>query len=283
MLWISFNTLHTSLFGACLCSPAASFSSRFSSFPPSLESNLLTLSFATYTFLFALCNLTGSLLIWTGNAFNTEPPYEVCLANAAFTLANTPVMAAAAFSLVVQVSSTVLFVHYPLLKGWFGWLTKVPLLLVIPLITGLPILVVGLNRGLRHPDQVLRGSPFYCTMEAPKLNIIVSIIAAVLELHCLVLASWTTIALLRTRWRVRSRATDVIDGPFNRPLVIRVLAFSFTNLMGFILAIATAVLSFSMVATDLMFSLIGCIVVVIFGWVKILSLWFFLPSSHNNI
>jgi hypothetical protein len=65
-----------------------------------LRSNLVLLNFEFVIFLTALGQ---SLLIWTGNAYNMDPPRGLCVASGAFITSTSVFKAGAAFGLTCKV------------------------------------------------------------------------------------------------------------------------------------------------------------------------------------
>jgi uncharacterized membrane protein len=76
--------------------------------------------------IFILASFTSSVLIWTGHAMDRNPPYELCLMNAAFIMYSVPLMATGALSIVLKVWGSVMIACHPNWSPAMRWITQTP-------------------------------------------------------------------------------------------------------------------------------------------------------------
>jgi hypothetical protein len=72
--------------------------------------------------IFILTSASGSILVWTGHALDTHPPYALCLFNAAIGMANVPLMAGAALAVVLKVWGSVMIACHVRARGVVQWI-----------------------------------------------------------------------------------------------------------------------------------------------------------------
>ncbi|KAJ7609815.1 hypothetical protein FB45DRAFT_1010104 [Roridomyces roridus] len=210
--------------------------------------------------IFAVTGLSGSLLIWTGHARDAEPPYALCLANAAMSMANVPLQAGAALAMILQGWACVVVGFRPHWESYIHKRIWLPLLIAFPIISGAPLFVAALfvfffgflsvhpsakhdtQIGLEDRTLVYRASPFYCVVNNATIQNASSGLGAAYSFLCLILALWTTCILVSTRRRVR-RASEFHDVSY--VFVIRTLVFALFVGMAFIVGIIALVSGFS--------------------------------------
>ncbi|KAJ6606364.1 hypothetical protein DFH09DRAFT_1299627 [Mycena vulgaris] len=216
-------------------------------------------------FIFIFTSASGSLLIWTGHARDSYPPHGLCFSNALVSMSNVPLMAGSALAIVLKVWGGVMIACHPQWRPTVEWMIWMPFLIALPFVSGLPLLFVGLAIGLQDRTKIYRGSPFYCTLDHPSLQNAASGFGAVFTLMCLVLATWTTVNLITTRWRVRR----IIEYPgVSYPFVCRTLLFSMFVSVAFVVGILSLLSSFSAVVPDVLLSTCGVGVFFIFSTAK---------------
>ncbi|KAF8191494.1 hypothetical protein K438DRAFT_1830607 [Mycena galopus ATCC 62051] len=209
--------------------------------------------------IFILTSASGSLLIWTGHALDSHPPYGLCLFNASIGMANVPLMGGSALAIVLKVWGGVLLACRPRSQKIVRWIIWDPVLFGLPYVSGFPVFVAGLVIGVRDRTKVYRGSPFYCVVDNTTLQNAASGFGAAYTFSCLVLASWTTINLIITRWRVR----QIIDYPgVSYSFICRTLVFSIFVSVAFVVGILSLMSTFSAIMPDVFLS--SCAVAVFF-------------------
>ncbi|KAJ6500640.1 hypothetical protein C8R45DRAFT_1210381 [Mycena sanguinolenta] len=209
--------------------------------------------------IFILTSASGSLLIWTGHALDSHPPYGLCLFNGSIGMANVPLMGGSALAIVLQVWGSVMLACRPRAQRIVRWMTWKPLLFALPYISGFPLFVGGLIVGTRDPTKVYRGSPFYCVVDHNGLQTAASSFGAAYTFLCLVFAAWTTINLIKTRWRV----ARIMESPgVSYSFVYRTLVFSIFVSVAFVVGVLSLMSTFSAVVPDVFLS--SCAVAVFF-------------------
>ncbi|KAJ7349031.1 hypothetical protein DFH08DRAFT_777924 [Mycena albidolilacea] len=216
--------------------------------------------------IFILTSVSGSILVWTGHALDTHPPYALCLFNAAIGMANVPLMAGAALAVVLKVWGSVMIACHIRTRGVVQWIIWKPFLLALPYLSGLPLFIAGLIIGTRDPSKVYRGSPLYCVVENPGVQNTASAFGAAYTFSCLVLSVWTTINLVTTRRRVRR----IIEYPgVSYSFVCRTLFFSIFVSVAFVVGILSLVSTFSAIVPDVVLSSCAVAVFFIFSTAKV--------------
>ncbi|KAJ7461984.1 hypothetical protein FB451DRAFT_1043979 [Mycena latifolia] len=206
--------------------------------------------------IFILTSSTVSALVWTGNAWNLHPPFGLCLVNAAATLANTPLMAGAALSIVTEVWGTAMSIWHPRCRPVMKWIVWTPALLLFPYIFGIPLFIAAIVLGLKERSKVFRGSPFYCVLDRPSLQTTSVVLGAVFTFIALVLAAWTAVKMLLTRRRVGStRLSD--DSKRFYAFTFRVILFSLFVGAAFVAGIVALSSSFNAVIPDIIVASTG--------------------------
>lgn len=145
--------------------------------------------------------------------------------NAVATMSNTAFMAGAAFSIVAQVWGTAMSIWHPHLRPVLQWVTWTPFLVLLPYILAIPLFVIGISVGLQDRSKVYRGSPLYCVVDKPSLQVAGLILGAVFTFICLVLAAWTSIKLISTRRHTEGTRLSQ-DLRISYALTFRVMIFS---------------------------------------------------------
>ncbi|KAJ7491190.1 hypothetical protein FB451DRAFT_1389918 [Mycena latifolia] len=215
--------------------------------------------------IFVFTSASGSLLIWTGHARDSHPPYGLCFTNALVGMSNVPFMAGSALSIVLKVWGSVMIACHPRWGKAVGYIIWMPVLIALPYVSGIPLLLAGLAIGLQDRSKIYRGSPFYCTLDVPPLQNAASGFGAAYTFLSLVLAIWTTFNLITTRWRVRR----IIEYPgVSYPFVCRTLLFSIFVSVAFVVGILSLVSTFSAIAPDVVLSSCGVGVFFIFSTAK---------------
>ncbi|KAJ7460908.1 hypothetical protein B0H11DRAFT_2057361 [Mycena galericulata] len=216
--------------------------------------------------LFVLAPASGSLLIWTGHALDSYPPYALCLANASMTMSNVPLQGGAASAIVLQVWGSVMMACHPRWIRTIEWIIWFPFLIALPYVSGLPLFFIGLAMGLSDRSKIYRGSPFYCVLDHAPLQNAASGFGAAYTFLCLALAIWTTFNLITTRWRVRR----ICEYPgVSYPFVLRTLLFSIFAGVAFVVGIFSLMSTFSAMVPDVFLSSCGVAVFFIFSTAKV--------------
>ncbi|KAF7353723.1 hypothetical protein MVEN_01057500 [Mycena venus] len=94
--------------------------------------------------IFILTSATGSILVWTGHALDSHPPYALCLFNASIGMANVPLMGGSALAIVLKVWGSVMIACHLRGQRIVRWIIWKPFLLVLPYVSGLPLFIAGL-------------------------------------------------------------------------------------------------------------------------------------------
>ncbi|KAJ7778628.1 hypothetical protein DFH07DRAFT_795364 [Mycena maculata] len=223
---------------------------------------------------------SGSLLIWTGHALDSDPPYGLCLANASMSMANVPLQAASALAIVLKVWGCVMIACHPRWRPAVEWIIWLPFLIALPFVSGLPLFIIGLVMGLSDRSKIYRGSPFYCVLGHPTVQNASSGFGAVYTFLCLVFAVWTTYNLIMTRWRVRR----IIEYPgVSYPFVCRTLFFSIFVGAAFVVGILSLLWTFSAVAPDVVVSSCGVAVFFIFSTARPIIQFVFRCRRVNSV
>ncbi|KAJ7696226.1 hypothetical protein B0H17DRAFT_1198146 [Mycena rosella] len=206
--------------------------------------------------IFILSSSTTSALIWTGHARDLHPPFELCLMNASATMANVPLMAGAALSIVAKVWGTAMGIWHPRVRPVLEWIIWTPILVLLPFIFAVPLFVAGIALGVRDRTKVFRGSPFYCLLGQDSLQTMASVLGAVLTLISLILASWTAIDGFVTWRRVGGRR--IIENPLiSYAFILRVILFSVFVGAAFVSGIIALSSSFDAVIPDIIVASCG--------------------------
>ncbi|KAJ7468559.1 hypothetical protein FB451DRAFT_1560288 [Mycena latifolia] len=206
--------------------------------------------------IFILTSSTTSALVWTGNARNSNPPFELCLMNASATMSNTPLMGGAALSIVAEVWGTAMIIWYPRCRPVLKWIIWTPFLLLLPYIFAIPLFIAGISLGLEDRTKVFRGSPFYCILDQYSLQTMSSVLGAVFTLISLILAAWTSVNLFVTRRRVGSTRFSE-DSNLSYAFAFRVILFSFFAGAAFVSGIVALSSSFDAIIPDIVVASCG--------------------------
>ncbi|KAJ7034136.1 hypothetical protein C8F04DRAFT_1102367 [Mycena alexandri] len=217
---------------------------------PTANSTLINLEF-----IFIIASSTSSVLIWTGHALDPEPPFALCLFNASATMANTPLMAGAAVTIVIKIWGTAMMFWHPRCRPAMVWIIWPPFLVLLPFLLAIPIFIAGVVIGLENRTAVFRGSPFYCVVNSDPVQTTSVLLGAVFTFTSLVLASWTAIKLLGTRRRAGSRLTD--DSNLSYAFALRVVLFSVFVGAAFVSGIVALTSSFDAVIPDIIVASCG--------------------------
>ncbi|KAJ6615619.1 hypothetical protein B0H10DRAFT_2255826 [Mycena sp. CBHHK59/15] len=207
--------------------------------------------------IFILTSSTSSILIWTGHARDSHPPFGLCVFNAAVTMSNIPLMAGAALALVAKVWGTAMMIWHPCMRPTLmEWVVWVPLLVLLPFVSSTPLFFVGIGLGLKDQSRVFRGSPFYCVLDNSMLQTVSTALGAAFTLLALVLSAWTMINLFVTRRRVRTRRFTE-DPNISFPFACRVILFSGFVGAAFVAGIVALSSTFSAVVPDIVVASCG--------------------------
>ncbi|KAJ7784138.1 hypothetical protein B0H16DRAFT_1296314 [Mycena metata] len=217
---------------------------------PTANSTLINLEF-----IFIIASSTNSILIWTGHALNPEPPFTLCVFNASAIMANLPLMAGAAVTIVIKVWGTAMMFWHPRCRSTMVWIIWPPFLVLFPFLLAVPIFIAGVVIGLKNRTAVFRGSPFYCVVNLGPIQTTSSLLGAVFTFTSLVLASWTAIKLLGNRRRAGSRLTD--DAHLSYAFGLRVLLFSVFTAAAFVSSIVGLTSTFDAVIPDIIVASCG--------------------------
>ncbi|KAJ7076196.1 hypothetical protein B0H15DRAFT_602704 [Mycena belliarum] len=208
--------------------------------------------------IFIISSSTSSVLIWTGNARNMDPPFSLCLMNASAVMANVPLMAGAALAIVAEVWGTAMTIWYPRFRPVLQWVIWTPFLVLLPYISAIPLFIAGTLLGLKDRTDVYRGSPFYCVLDQLPLQMATSIFGAAFTLIALVLATWTSVNLIATRRRVAgTRFTQDSETIVRRAFAFRVVLFSLFVGAAFVSGIIALSSSFDAIVPDIIVASCG--------------------------
>ncbi|KAJ7063585.1 hypothetical protein C8F01DRAFT_1133603 [Mycena amicta] len=246
IVWYTFNTF-------------AAFSNAFLLVITIITYNALNAALLNLIFVFILASACASLLAWSGHALDMHPPFGLCLWSAQVAMSNVPLMAGAAFAMVLKVWGSVMLSIHPTWRRVLDWIIWTPFLLLFPFVSALPLFFIGLAIGLHDRSLVYRGSPFYCVVNHASLQNAASGFGAAYTFLCLLFSAWITFTLITTRWRVRR----IIDyNGISYPFVLRTLLFSCFVGVAFIVGILSLASTFSAIVPDVVLS--SCNVAVFF-------------------
>ncbi|KAJ7703332.1 hypothetical protein B0H17DRAFT_1194518 [Mycena rosella] len=204
--------------------------------------------------IFILSSSTNSALIWTGHARDLNPPFQLCLMNAAVTISNIPLVSGAALSIVAQVWGTAMGIWHPRMKSVMEWVVWTPILVVLPFLFAVPLFIAGIMLGVRDHTKVFRGSPFYCSLPDFLLTIS-TVFGTVFALLTFILATWTVVDRLVARRRVGSRRV-IEDSIISYAFTGRVILFSVFVLAAFVAGVV-ALFASDVVIPDIILSSMG--------------------------
>ncbi|KAF7305215.1 hypothetical protein MKEN_01236700 [Mycena kentingensis (nom. inval.)] len=147
----------------------------FNSFSAVANTFLLIITFVSHNannlpllnleFIFLITSASASILAWSGHALDSHPPFGLCLWSAVVSMSDVPLMGGSAFAVVLKVWGSVVMATSPHWRRTVEWTTWTPFLLILPYASAIPMFLIALGIGLRNPNLVYRGSPFYCVVD----------------------------------------------------------------------------------------------------------------------
>ncbi|CAE6478734.1 unnamed protein product [Rhizoctonia solani] len=212
------------------------------------------------TFLWTLSSLAGSLLLFTRQLDEPNPPHALCQAQSAIVLAQPPGMSAAALTVVWKVWSLTWSVRTNAV------ISKEPTWLSITLLGSPWVIWAGLSAifaATQVNSRVYR-SRFYCTSDNPTLGVVSGVLAAVLLILCLLFQAWTVILVYR-RYRKSKRLGRAEVGDVSVPFLARIVAFALFILVALALSFVAVISTFALEVPDIIIASIGVVIFLIFA------------------
>jgi len=225
-------------------------------------------------------SISSCLLLYAGFASGPEPPYQLCLAQAAFIYGCFPAINLAGFFIVFRIWCSLRAVTAGKeLEEERTTRLKTLSLVLPPYFLALPFAIIVIIVGMEHPERVSRGEDvFYCSLDTGGiLGDASQIVSALFAILTVIMEIWT-LMILYSKWMSNFKEICLPHTTlaFNVRLIKRILVLEFFVLLMYMSALLQQVNPMFITIYHFSFSLVPLGAALVFGsQPSILRVWCF--------